>query len=239
MSMEAYGQLASEIVALPADRLLHRCRWVLGPVEPAGKRILEIGAGAGVVSGYAVVAGAERVEAIEPELAGSSDGYLCQIQKLADRLDSDRLNVLPCTFQDYRDEGPFDLVVMDDSINHLDEPACQKLHCNDDARDVYVGLFRKLHDLLAPGGRVIICDCGRRNFWPAVGLRNPICGSIEWHKHQQPRLWASLLAGASLRVRQVRWTPLHRLRRLGRVAGNGVVSYFLTSHFRLLARRED
>lgn len=237
MDIEAYGRLAGQIVNLPADRLLHRCRWVLGPVDLPGARLLEVGAGSGVLSGYALQAGADEVVAIEPEAAGSTEGYLSNIRQLADTLADARLRVLPCTLQDFDGPGPFDAVVLDDSINHLDEPACEVLHRDPAAREVYLHLFGRLRELLRPGGDLVICDCARRNAWADLGLRNPICGSIEWQKHQQPALWAKLLGQAGLETVAVRWTPLYRLARLGRLAGNAAVSYFLTSHFRLHARR--
>lgn len=46
----------------------------------------------------------------------------------------------------------FDLTVLANSINHLDESAVVSLERDQDARDAYLDLFKKMHQMLSKGG---------------------------------------------------------------------------------------
>ncbi len=87
--------------------------------------------------------------------------------------------------------------------------------------------------MIRPGGWVVVTDCGRSNFWNALGMRSPFARTIEWHKHQNPSLWAKAFECAGYRKADLRWTPLHPL---GRLAANRVVHYLTCSHFCLRFR---
>jgi hypothetical protein len=128
----------------------------------------------------------------------------------------------------------FDIAVSHDSINHLNETACSTLHQNHESRAVYVDVFRKLKSILNPGAVVIICDCSRYNFFHSLGVRNPVARKIEWHKHQDPHVWAGILAEAGFTHPVIRWSSFHSLGMVGRMLlGNRIAAYFLHSHFRL------
>ncbi|MBN1556238.1 MAG: class I SAM-dependent methyltransferase [Phycisphaerae bacterium] len=237
---KAFSRLASSAndPQSPA-RVLYRCERFFRDVSPADKAILEIGAGNGVLSAYALSRGAKRVVALEPEAAGSTAGVSMLVQKLTREFPGERFTFLPDTLQQFSPgDRTFDMVLLHDSINHLDEPACEIAHRSAAARESYVRLFQKIADLLSPGGQVVLCDCSRYNFFDQIGLRNPIVPFIEWRKHQSPRFWARLLREANLRTRRVDWYPFYRLRSLGRLAENPAAAFFLTSKFRLIARKK-
>jgi SAM-dependent methyltransferase len=214
---------------------------LLRAVSFPGKQVLDVGAGNGQLSFYAVAAGAQRVVALEPEQAGWTAGDRGQFERIAHLLGTDQVELQRVSLQEYEPGGDtFDILLLKSSINHLDEEACIRLHRDSDARETYRKIFAKLADLARPGAWLIASDCSRHNFFPRLGLKNPIAPSINWHAHQSPQLWAQLLEEAGFRDPRVRWQSFNTLRSPGRVVlGNRVASYFLTSAFALTMRKGE
>lgn len=204
-------------------------------IDWAGKRVLDIGGGRGLLTAYAAAAGAELAILMEPELDGSSSGMQDTFLRLVEHLGlEDKARLEKATLQgfEWEDEG-FDIILLHNSINHLDEPATQELHRQASARSVFDGLFSKLASLSRPGAKMMIADCDRYNVWRFIpGLSSPVAAGIEWHKHQPPERWAASASTAGFRKSSVRWTTFNRLRRPGRLLlGNRAASYMLNSHF--------
>jgi SAM-dependent methyltransferase len=219
-----------------------RARWLFDGVDLRGRRLLDVGAGAGVLSMYAACAGAARVVSLEPEGPGSRSRSpaLDAWSALAARVGAlERAQFVAATLQDYEPgTAAFDVVLLHASINHLDEDACASLHTNGTAREVYAGLCEKLARLSAPGAALVVSDCSRRNLFGDLGIRNPLAPSIEWHKHQQPELWARLLAGHGFGKPRIRWAAPCSLGRPGRfVLGHRATAYCLRSGFCLTMER--
>ena len=210
-------------------------------VDLRGATVLDVGAGSGYSSFYAACAGAELVVSLEPEAAGSQAGVRHAFERGVSALGLPGVHLVPETLQAYDPRGQlFDVVLLDASINHLDEEACMRLRDDSAARATYADVFGKLVGMSRPGARLIVVDCGRRNLFPALGLRNPIARSIEWDKHQEPQLWATLLTEAGFRNLRLRWLSFNTLRRPGRlVLGNRLAAFFLTSAFCLTMERPE
>lgn len=208
-------------------------------VTLGGSRVLDVGAGDGRQSFYAASAGAVRVVALEPEAAGSSGGVRAKFESIANRLGDESVEVRSDTFQDYEPGGErFDVILLNAAVNHLDEEACTSLHRDSGARDTYRQLFAKLADMSVDGSKLVVADCARRNLFAQLPVRNPLAPTIEWEKHQQPRLWCELLTEAGFADPHLRWTSLNTLRTPGRVlTGNRVAAWFLGSTFRLTMTR--
>lgn len=211
---------------------------VFGGLPLEGRTVLDIGGGMGLLSFAAVQRGAARAVLVEPEAqeAGGTAGVLGRFREVCEALGwTNRIELQPVTFQAF-DPGAerFDVILSHNAINHLDERACAQLHRQAEARRVYLEIFAKLRRLAQPGGHVVMLDCGRRNLFGDLGLRNPLMPSIEWRKHQQPEVWARMLGEAGFTEPSFRWTTLHSLGRPGRaLLGNRLAAYLLTSHFRL------
>jgi len=203
-------------------------------VDLQNKRVLDIGGGSGIYSFYAACAGAREVVCLEPEASGSKAGATLLFGKISAELPGANVRLDRRTVEEYTTDGFFDVILMHFSLNHLDENACIELCRNREAWESYKNRFAHIGSLLRPGGKIIVSDCARHNFFALLGAKNPLCPTIEWRKHQQPEVWARLLEETGFRRPAIRWEPLYRFGFLGRVLlGNKVAAYFLKGIFRL------
>jgi SAM-dependent methyltransferase len=192
--------------------------------------MIDIGSGRGIYSLFAAFAGARRVQCLEPELTGSRNGGLDVFERLMGELGVEGVHLLRTSFQDYDAHGEtFDVILVHNSINHLDEDACVKLKWDRKAQETYRRLFSKLGSSAHPGTKLIVADCSRYNFFGMLGIKNPMASSIKWHTHQSPRLWACMLKQHGFRNPQIRWTAPGKLSKL--LLDNPVAAFFLISHF--------
>ena len=207
-------------------------------IDLQDKTVLDIGCGVGLFSIYARCNGAKSVVGLEPVAQGSTSGVLNKFRKSIALLQLHNIKVLPCTIQNYNTPKNFDVIVLYDSISHLDESACVYLHTgNSNAQKVYGKIFAKIYSMLRTRGEVVIADASSRNFYADLGSKNPFDRSIEWHKHQTPELWIRLLRQCGFVNPQVSWLTPKQLRVFDKVVNNKLVSYFLVSHFRLIMEK--
>jgi hypothetical protein len=108
-----------------------------------------------------------------------------------------------------------------------------------ESQERYVALFARIRGWLRAGGYFIISDAGRVNYWDRMGLRSPFARSIEWRKHQEPEVWARLLAEAGFHVEGLAWHRFYPLRVLGAAAANRFVARLTTSQFVLTCRNRE
>lgn len=141
------------------------------------------------------------------------------------------LNCAPSLCKLMTDEK-FDIVLLHNSVNHLDEPACMRLLDDESARATYRELFRRIAALTNKGGKLIVSDCTRNNLFPALGLTNPFSRTIEWEKHQAPEVWAGLLEQCGFGNRSIGWRSPNGLGALGgALFGNRLAAYFWKGEF--------
>lgn len=202
-------------------------------------RALDVGGGSGVFSLYMAAAGAREVVCLEPEGAGSRSGASNRFDAVSEALGGLPARVLPCTFQDFEHAGePFDVVLLHNSINHLDEDACIALRRDPSARETYRALFHKMANLVSPGGHLLLTDGTPVNLWPLLRLRNPFAPTIEWHKHQPPEVWEELAAEAGFRKCCLTWTTPSSMGTFGRILlGNRLGAFLTLGAFRLHLRK--
>lgn len=208
------------------------------PVED--RTVLDIGAGDGLLSLWLLHRGARTVVSLEPEADGAAGGAArrAEAHRRRLRVPAARWRYLRTTLQSYRADRRFSLAVSVASVNHLDETACATLLDRPGARATYLALFRKVHRLLEPGGRFVIADVARVNYWNRLGWASPWAPEIEWEKHQEPETWAAVAKDAGFRVTSVRWRhPFLRAAGLGPLARTRLAARLLASQFALTLER--
>ncbi len=236
---ERYYQAVEDRRRRPSN-VRHYMEYLFDGVPLSGVRMLDVGAGDGRFSFYASRAGAREVVSLEPGGAGSSQGETARrFQRFAAFVQDPAVRLDGHTLQDYQPDGdPFDVVLSQSSINHLDEQACIRVHRDPAARAEYLRIFEKLAALTVGGGTLIVADVARRNLFGDLHVKNPFAPTIEWQKHQPPRLWAELLGEVGFTQARIRWSTLNSLRHPGQVLlGNRIGAYVTHSSFCLTMRR--
>ncbi|MCL0044392.1 hypothetical protein M1N24_02540, partial [Dehalococcoidia bacterium] len=151
----------------------------------------------------------------------------------------DQVKFDPTPVQAFDSSTKFDIILLHNSVNHLNEEACMNLQHDNTARDTYGMIFQRLSGLARSGTKFIVTDCSRHNFFNLLNLKNPWSPTIEWHKHQSPKFWANLLQDAGFHSPKIRWTGINRLHSLGRFPiGTMAGSYFFRSHFCLVMEKK-
>ena len=133
----------------------------------------------------------------------------------------------------------FDVVVMHNSINHLDEMATCVLQHDDAARSAYLTIFRRVYDCMKEGGVLVITDAGRRNLFGDLHMQSIFAPTIGWKYHQEPEVWQSLLEESCLTKVSISWIPVYPLRWLARFMSGRALAYCTSSQFRLLMTKNE
>jgi len=216
------------------QHIKYNCNQAFEDIDLARKHVLEIGAGEGILSAYAAQF-AKHLTAIEPEAAGSTEGYSSTIQHMKERLNVPNFEIFQDIVQNY-DCGvrKYDIVLMHNSINHLDEPMCEKLLYSREAKNAYRTIFNHISSMMSPGAKLIIADCSRQNFFKMIHMKHPITPQIKWEKHQAPKTWVNILEPLGFVKEELSWTVAYPLRRFSFLLGNQILAFFLFSHFRLV-----
>lgn len=217
-----------------ARRYEHRGRFLFEGINLSGARVLDVGCGSGAWAIWAVLHGASKAMGIEPEADGSTGGTFDSFRESIKRLGLDQqIEARAVTLQDLPRDVRFDVAVLYNVINHLDEAAVVSLHANSEMMQRYLKILAGLRARISTGGFVIVADCARSNLWPTLGMRAPFARSIEWQKHQNPALWRHLFENAGFETSGCRWSPLYPL---GKLTTNRFVHYITVSHFVLTLR---
>lgn len=225
-------RVAAERAGYPSGlRLVRYLDLVFADVELADRTVLDVGAGAGAASFFALVRGAVSATCLDPLADGSNEAMERQFSVFSESLGMEPTMVRQ-TFQDFDIADRYDIVLLHNSINHLDEEACRRVDEDGAARAVFEGLANRLHQLVAPGGALVVTDCGRRNLLGSLGLPSPFAPGIDWHIHQEPSTWRQVLAAGGFQHPRVRWDAVSRLGPIGQaVLGNRVGAFLTNSHF--------
>src|SRR5688572_12864712 len=207
-------------------------------VELAQKEVLDVGGGRGLLTFYAAVKGAKKAVCLEPEQDGSTNGMIKGYYDLRMEFpETLPVELHTLRLQEYlqqTDSEMYDVVIMHNSINHLDEEACVDLLKNENCYRRYLSIFKNVCRIMKKNGVLIATDASRNNFFNDVGMKNIFTPTIEWHKHQQPGTWVSLLKEAGFRNAEVKWLSPNRLGRPGQfVLGNYFMSYLTKSYFKM------
>lgn len=211
-------------------------------VDLAQKEVLDVGGGKGLLSFYAAVKGAKKAVCLEPEVDGSRNGMINGYHDLQRVLpETLPVELKPLTLQQYllqTGAEKYDVIIMHNSINHLDEEACIHLLKDDASYRGYLAIFKDVFRIMKKGGILIATDCSCNNFFNDIGMKNIFCPTIEWHKHQKPRTWITLLEEAGFKNPKVKWLAPNRMGKPGSLLmSNYFMSYLTRSFFKITMKK--
>ena len=218
------GFYRSRLATKPLD-LEHYITLLFRDLHFKDKNVLDIGGGIGLFSFCAPFLGAKKVVCLEPEAFGSSSGMIDTFNNLKRLLNCTNVQLENSRFQEFKTKAEnYDIILLHNSINHLNEKACQTLLYDRDSFALYEQIFRKLFLISKKNAKLIICDCSRYNFFHFLKIKNPFAPTIEWNKHQAPETWARLLMNNGFKNPRIRWLSFKQLRSAGQILfGNKVI----------------
>jgi cyclopropane fatty-acyl-phospholipid synthase-like methyltransferase len=209
------------------------CRQIFRGFDFRGATMLEVGCGKGLFCLWAALQGAKEAIGLDQLVHDAGDDQR-EFQALAEQLQLSKARISHCRLQDYNPpEDTFDLVLSISSINFLDEKSCVRLRESPLAVMAYERLFRRTARMIKPGGKLIIVDAARHNFFGDLGFRNPASPCVDWVKHHQPEYWAELLRNCGFGHSDIRWTTGRFLRDMHIPYLPKSLAYFAQSTFRL------
>lgn len=213
-------------------------RKLFGGINFHNKNVLDIGSGNGIFSIYCSMSGAKTVVSLEPETQGSSDKMIETSLTLKNKYKCENVNFVNKKFEYYNNDLKFDVVLLHNTINHLDENATISLKNNETSQQKYIDILKFLRDKLNDDAEIIITDCSRYNFFGDLNIKNPFAPQIEWEKHNSPYLWKEMLTKAKFNSISVEWVNHNSLRSTGLlIFGNRFMSYFLNSYFLIKCKK--
>ncbi len=237
MNLDSFRQIHSELKLShhPFRRSLNYLRWAFKNIDFNDKNVLDIGGGNGIYSYYSKYMGAKNCINLEPFQAGSKNVII-----KSKNINSDlKIDIVNNTIQEFISKKKFDVIILHDSINHLNEPIYSTIHNNKNNFKKYSDLIQKISNLLEKNGLIIVTDCSRYNFWGLIGLRSPFAPSIEWNIHQSPSIIKKLFMIQGFENFRIRWSPFKRFGPFGRFLSlfGFFPSFFMQSHFNMFIER--
>lgn len=182
------------------NKLKYYLSYLFRNIELKNKKVLDIGSGYGLYTSYIAAGGASLVYSVEPELDGGTNKMIETIKTLKTQHDLQSIVIEKELFQNLNINKKFDVILLHNCINHLNEDACESLLSEDDAQEEYLMYFKKLRKLLLPHGRLIITDVERDNFFNQFNLNNPFAPSIEYNKHQNANVWLKIAEKSGMKL---------------------------------------
>ena len=210
----------------------------------AGKRVLDIGSGKGLMTLFAALNQAETVVSMEPELEGSRSKVLQTQQERIEQLGLTNVSLLSRDFNAWDPQAQqFNVILSFSSINHIHESAHHALR-HDETYQRYIEIARKMHSLLKPEGVAVVADACRWGFFSMLrnwGVRRPWSWNkpinINWRIHQNPRVWKKIFLAAGFSRVNVIYPSPYKLRSLKAIVSRPLANFFLSASFTLHCHR--
>jgi len=209
-------------------RYVARAKFVFETLELKDKRVLDVGCGKGGLVAWAALQGAGFALGLEPEEDGVVAGSYATLEKVISTLSLDTVEISRSTLDAYPFSERFDIVILYNVINHLNEHAVVDLHSNPHSHNIFLGIARKIRSVTAANGIVILADAARSNLWGDLGVKSPFARTLQWRKHQNPSTWRALFESIGFRTLDLRWSQHYLLKKW---SSNFLMRYMTSSHF--------
>jgi hypothetical protein len=125
---------------------------------------------------------------MEREFDGSTSGVIKRFGEILAQYPDLPVTRTTRVLGEYNTDEKFDVIVMHDSVNHIDEELCMVLHKDEVAQKKYLAFFDLIASYFKPNTELLVADCSNKNFFHAIGMKNIFVPNIEWEKHQGPKV---------------------------------------------------
>jgi len=205
-AFEAEWRSEGKELAHGFEHLVRRCEELLRDEDLRGQSVLEVGAGRGFLSIYALVCrGAAHVTALdEYEGHGSSLGSHDGLVRLRAHLSQEpRLEIARSDFLEWTPSRRFDCILLVNALHHIVETP-RPLSRDAEPWQRALRTFERVRRALAPGGRLIVQELSCRNYCPIPHYRRRMSG-VRWRTKQAPREWCKALRASGFTETRVRY----------------------------------
>lgn len=213
----------------------HFQKYVFDGLSLEGKSVLDIGGGSGLASFWAVNRGlALSAIVVDPLSDGSNSEMRSQYSRMAKVLDlGNKVAFCEAALDEVGVSlGLFDIVLLHNSINHVNEEFTRTLTQSAEASASYRRFADLLLSHLKEGGKLVMSDCSSKNFFSQLGLPSPFAPGIDWRIHQPPAIWAELFSQQGFRLERTTWATRREFGSYGKLLlGNELGAYLTTSQF--------
>ena len=98
---------------------------------------------------------------------------------------------------------------------------------------IYLEILNSFKKILKKGGTLLLSDCPRNNFFDSLNIRNPLFRSIEWQKHQSPKVWKRMLEICDFNAVKYDFMQPYPLNT------SSTIAYFLGSPFKIQCSKKS
>ena len=239
-TFQAYKSLCSLNLYFKPRNLLNHIEYVFGDYDFKGKRVLDVGGGAGLLRFWSLPNGASSSAVLlEPELEGCTLGIISSIQINAHALRvEDKFVHLRTTIQDYLASHSgitaFDFIVYANSVNHINEHTVENFFLEPTIRNFHIDHFRQLAKITTvTNTRLFLTDYSCYNFFDNLPPTNLLEPAIEWIKHLSPSDWMQVLEEVSFSNFVMKWFSPNSPSWISPFVSNKIVNYLTFSFFSL------
>ena len=208
-------------------------RYIFNGINLKNRKLLDVGGGNGIASFFACASEPScSAKIVDPIDDGSNIRMRNQYNTLKQNFIADNVSYFEGYAHELNEDEYFDIILLHNSINHIGEDLVESILDDPNSRNEYKSRLNKILDHAKSDCVIIISDCANRNLCGDLNIWNPVAPSIEWHLHQQPETWQSLLGEVGLEHVKTTWTSRKEFGSIGGfLFSNKLCAYLLNSHF--------